>query len=385
MSILHVGSFCYVDFALTGSFVIHMYLRRQRQEIAAVVLTAAGFAVISMLQSVPGPNYIGSFAGRPGAFLGLGSIVVLAVKVTWMSGDNRPSLVKALRWTMVFPLLCIGSAVALVIAAYFTPTTYDLFLHAFDLTLGAPAYVVGRLFREHSVLAGACFVIYNTLPLYVSVFMIVRCTHRNGSRTDFALACATLGVLGFLLYQVCPGTNPRDAVGGFPYSPPAVSVDALAKVPVLPSIPRNATPSLHIGWILLCFWNARGLGISARVISTIYLVLTALATLGTGEHYLIDLVVAVPLCLCVQAICLRGADRFSGLRLGSLVTGGVLTLAWLIALRTGVAAHYTSPAISWTLASATVVLSCLLEACLRPQAAVREARAIPAEFEIVAQ
>ena len=70
--------------------------------------------------------------------------------------------------------------------------------------------------------------------------------------------------------------------------------------------PRNAMPSVHVAATLLVFWNSIGWPKWARAITAVFLLLTVLATLGFGEHYLVDLVVAVPFCLAVQAAWTTG-------------------------------------------------------------------------------
>jgi hypothetical protein len=65
-------------------------------------------------------------------------------------------------------------------------------------------------------------------------------------------------------------------------------------------MPRNCLPSLHFGWALLLLWNCRGRAM--ETFGSIYLFLTALATVGLGEHYFVDLIASVPFCAAVQAI-----------------------------------------------------------------------------------
>lgn len=64
-----------------------------------------------------------------------------------------------------------------------------------------------------------------------------------------------------------------------------------------PYAPRNCVPSLHMTWALLC---ALYIAPRFRPVAIVFAVMTALATLGTGEHYLIDLIVALPF---TAAIC----------------------------------------------------------------------------------
>jgi len=47
-------------------------------------------------------------------------------------------------------------------------------------------------------------------------------------------------------------------------------------------------------------WNCRGRAL--QVFSSAFLFLTALATVGLGEHYFVDLLASVPFCAAVQAV-----------------------------------------------------------------------------------
>ena len=90
--------------------------------------------------------------------------------------------------------------------------------------------------------------------------------------------------------------------------------------------------------------------------------LTALATLGSGEHYLIDLVVAVPLCLFVQAVSARHSALQT--RLMAMATGLGILVSSLLALRWGKAVHGVSPMFSWALMATTVVACVVLKRSL---------------------
>ena len=84
---------------------------------------------------------------------------------------------------------------------------------------------------------------------------------------------------------------------------------------------------------------------------------TVLATLGSGEHYLIDLVVAFPFCVMVQglfAFSLKWNDRQ---RLLAIFGGLATVLAWLWALRFASHFFWMSPLIPWTLLVATIAAS----------------------------
>ena len=84
----------------------------------------------------------------------------------------------------------------------------------------------------------------------------------------------------------------------------------------------------------------------------LFAVLTAFATLGLGEHYLIDLVVAVPYALAIMAFSTQIPERKL-----PLAAGAAMLLLWLATLRF---AHFY-PAIAWALALATVAVAVALQ------------------------
>ena len=69
---------------------------------------------------------------------------------------------------------------------------------------------------------------------------------------------------------------------------------------------RNCVPSLHFAWVLLLWWYSPK---SLRAASALFAALTGVATLALGEHYVIDLVAAIPF---TAAVC--WASDFSGSR-----------------------------------------------------------------------
>jgi membrane-associated phospholipid phosphatase len=68
-------------------------------------------------------------------------------------------------------------------------------------------------------------------------------------------------------------------------------------------------PSMHLTWALLIAINARSAVL--RVGLWVYVVLIAAATLALREHYLVDLIAAVPYTIAVQWIAFRWKDYLS--------------------------------------------------------------------------
>jgi hypothetical protein len=128
----------------------------------------------------------------------------------------------------------------------------------------------------------------------------------------------------------------------------------------IPGAP-NAIPSLHMAWVLLVWWYSRGLSWWERLVAFAFVFFTVLATMGTGEHYFVDLVVAFPFALLIEALCAFELPLSDGKRLAALAVGLFGTLAWMEALRYGPHFFWKSPLIPWTLCAVTIAVSIACE------------------------
>jgi hypothetical protein len=287
----------------------------------------------------------------------MGSLLLLSCQWIFAPPAGKRAHFEVLREAGIIPVLCMCSIVAVGAAIRFTPLTYDRLLYAFDLKFGGPpSWVMGRLFRAHALLFLACAYAYNSLPLGMAACMWLRWRDRQNhvrASADLLWMAVSLGIVGFLLYQVCPAAGPVYLFPKqFPYEVPSV-VGLSTQPSAMQAVPRNAMPSLHVAWMLLLFWNTRKRGWWIRIVAAVYLVLTALATLGLGEHYLADLMVAPPLVAAVQAACTRIAAKEKWI---ALAIGAGITLSWLVALRTGAAMMIGAGVALWSLAA----LSCII-------------------------
>jgi hypothetical protein len=302
-------------------------------------------------------DYWGRTIGTAGGFLGMGSLLLLSCKWIFAPPAGKRAPFEVLREAGIIPLLCICSIVAVSAAIRLTPLTYDRLLYAFDIKFGGPpSWVIGRLFRAHASLFLACAYAYNSLPLGMAACMWLRWRDRKNhvrASADLLWMAVSLGIVGFLLYQVCPAAGPVYLFPKqFPSEVPSVVSLSTGPGPML-AVPRNAMPSLHVAWMLLLFWNTLRRAWWMRLIAAVYLVLTALATLGLGEHYLADLMVAPPMVAAIQAACTRTAVKEKWIALAS---GATITLSWLIALRTGAAMMIAPGPALWSLAILSLIV-----------------------------
>lgn len=370
--ILHLGEAGYIAFALTGGFLVHLTtVRPGAREAAATAGCGAAFGAIYVLLHGPFGNFIGHSIAVTGAFLGMGSILVLTVKCVWASPHQRPVRSLQLWDASLIPLLCAVSMIAVGLAIGWTPSTYDHTLYLFDAKFGGPpSWVIGNLFRAHPLLRTITGYAYNTLPLGMAACVVIEWRDRTrGVRgpVDLRSIAIALGVTGFFLYQVCPAAGPVYLFAKqFPVQVPSLAGIAPGPAWLLP-VPRNGMPSLHVGWMLLLFWNLRRRGWWIGSAAAVYLALTALATLGLGEHYLADLIVAVPLAAAIQAGCTRIQTPARWIALSA---AAILTLGWIVGLRTGAMLAVPAGAPAWIVSGLSALISVvaawrLERACLK--------------------
>ena len=217
-------------------------------------------------------------------------------------------------------------------------------LWLFDGHFGYPEVFLAKVFTKHA----AAFVIiplaYLALPL-AGILIYLSLPNLRAIRRRFCVA-AGLGSCVFFGYRICPAAGPLYLFGD--RWPGAIPALAHASPRVMPNVLLNCAPSGHLSWALILFWFAlRYCGRAARLGSGAFLALTLLATLGTGQHYLIDLIIAVPFAAALWNLVERQWTRAAG-ELFSV-------LAWLIVLRQGWAINFPSTAI-WVLCAATLAL-----------------------------
>ena len=306
------------------------------------------------------------FAVKPGAdvspvalysaMLGRGCLIVLCWRCFWAQGEERKP-----RFVLAALPIGIVEFVLLVlfllnVTGRFQPHLYDLYLYVFDGSLGfEPSFVLARWLRGIPFLRD--FVQFNYLNLPLVIGMVSAGHLRRGSPLRVLSTLGMAGIVGYVCYFIFPAIGPIYALSNrYPDMPHTLA--QLASLPLRPlnvalPVPCNAMPSLHFAWALLLWYNTLPFSSVYRRLAAAYLGLTVLATLALGEHYLIDLVVAVPFALMVQAPWINAPAR---LKLMTATTGALLTAAWMSILRYDVKVFFISPLLPWfcTLGSTAV-------------------------------
>jgi hypothetical protein len=121
---------------------------------------------------------------------------------------------------------------------------------------------------------------------------------------------------------------------------------------------------------LAIWWNSRFWPHWGRLVAVLFLCVTIFSTLSLGEHYLVDLVVAVPFTLIFQAAWTVSVPFADSVRRRAVVVGMIFTAGWFWMLRYGLRLFLISPAISWGLIFITVAYCLVLESRLSAAATV---------------
>jgi hypothetical protein len=349
----NVGQEPHLTVALGSVFFLHFASRPGSRDLLAAaalgLVAGAGLYVLRLSRGLDALPANAVFAG-----VGAASLCVLAWRAWRSHGSRRARVLGAL---LPAALLAGGVALSLYLltaTVWLCPATDDALLYAADGGLGTQvSFAVGRLFRAAPLLATFALAVYNLVPAaFVLLLALYQRADPSLRRTPFP-AFLLASVVGYAMYLLFPAVGPVYAFGpAFPDDPPAAA-DVLAGALATPPVLRNCMPSLHTTWALLLVWHARPLARWVRVVAAVFLVFTLLATLGLGLHYAVDLVVAFPFALAVQAALAR--------RLAPLALGTGLVVTWLLLLRFGLPLVTASPPLTVAGALATVAVSWLVE------------------------
>ncbi len=182
---------------------------------------------------------------------------------------------------------------------------YDQYFFLLDQAFGAPSWPIGRFLADAPEFHKLVLLDYNC-SIVISLFAIIWVLIRFGPESGWRALIATALIGGLIppLYRLFPASGPIYAFPDFPYSLPHV----LAPHAIVVRSAPNCMPSAHMASAILVLYLLSKMNVG-RLLAGIHVVLTALATLGTGEHYMIDLVAAVPYTALIIWLCNDGGAR----------------------------------------------------------------------------
>ena len=270
---------------------------------------------------------------------GIMALVALLLSIVWMLRDEkdktRIGLVLALTLNL-FYCMALGYFMGREDTAF--PWKYDHVLAGLDGSLGLRTAWIARPLQGRMLLP--LQIVYDLiLPAMIAGYLLTRYRRCRGS---IVLAYVAELISGPLLYAIVPACGPVYAFGKQWLHPPAVRPEVMS----FTGNP-NAFPSLHVGTALVLLTFAPGK--FWRPVAMLFFVATCVATLATGEHYVVDLAAGLAFGTFVSAVGMRNYKR-AGFFLG-------LTLVWSLAVRFAYPLLLAHPILLRSLAGLTLVLT----------------------------
>lgn len=264
---------------------------------------------------------------------------------------------------LALPIGVSLSLFGLALTKEYIELTYDNFLYAFDgLLLGHVAHHLAEWCNRSPFLWTAAFVCYQSFWIVLSVFVHVLCRIEPGRAGQLMTRWILTGLAGWCVYFIVPGVGPHVAFyAHYGTTVPSPADVDLSMMLVSGDSPRNAMPSLHMAWALLLAMTGSNMGRRWFAAGLLFCAVTVFATLGLAEHYLIDLIAAVPFTVAINALpSLFDRDQPRAPVLRAVIGGVLLTAFVLLIVRFGIGplrhAAWLADAISVGVVAASLAL-----------------------------
>lgn len=241
--------------------------------------------------------------------------------------------------TFIFLFMGFATEAALIISKVIYPLTFDVLVYKIDaafFNINIP--IINFYEKSHPLVLTAITEVYSLLSIFL--FLVVALFIKESKHDKYHIVRVLVVPFGlaFICYSIIPLTGPIYAFGTqyLPLNMPKSS-ELIANTIFVTPAARNAMPSMHLTGALLIFLLTAALNKKIYFYASIlFLLLTAYATLALGEHYVLDLVVALPFSAFI-GIGLANPDNFvfKNKKVTTLWVGaGITFILWMIMLLT---------------------------------------------------
>jgi hypothetical protein len=349
----------FIGYGIGGAFLLFLAARPNWRQIVLVLAAAAMIAFFVFHTRLEDAATV--LVQGLGS-LGLATLLFLAGKAVWEPRPRNKETFRILFPASVLTFLVLASVYSLNMASYLHAKTFDLYTFAFDGSLGfQPSFTCGRILAANAWLFPLVKLTYEAIVLAMAVFYVAFMARREKPMWELIELLFAAAMVGYLFFSVFPVCGPRYGFpASFPWGQTPYSDLAglkLERIPINWLIPRNGVPSLHFTWALLIWWNTRTLPRWGRFAALAFVVATVFDTLATGEHYLFDLIAALPFSLCMQASMIRTVEFGNRKRWLPALCGGATFLMWLVIGRFGSPLMLATRVLPWLLAVASSSVS----------------------------
>lgn len=321
--------FPWFSLCLVASVLVHAITAEKRERWLLVPIAALLEA--SNLMGAARPSWFPPF----GVCSAVSALLLRLALASRATGAPRLLHARASFDSLVPPGFGLISTEMLMALSRLTPHVRDLEIQNIGGWLGPwPPIVLGHWFRDVPGLAPICTLVYMFMPIGLSVVHAFALRADPTRRPSLLWALVLIPLFGYPLYYSLPMVGPREAWHALKPAvvfPPEQVPKFITTTLIVPAFaPRNCMPSLHTAWTLSAVLQARQLGRPLLLFASFWFLGTELATLGLGEHWLIDLVVAVPFTFAVNVLA-EGTFDNPGVR-RNLVLWIALVVGWMLAL-----------------------------------------------------
>lgn len=243
-----------------------------------------------MIRTKMGAGLFHLFVEYPVLVVIAAALIFVGIRMVLVPSDRKRCDWFLAAAALALPANMISEGTALLLS-HLRPMKLDEYVFQLDGQFGFQAsFAIGRFLAYHSWLKILCNIAYSILPCAVLIVFGLYLWRRSEAETLTVLRTFLLNLfLAVPIYLLAPACGPAFAFPGFPFSPP----DHLIAHPIELFAAPNCIPSVHMSTTLLIAWFLRRWR-GGILLSAAYLVLIVMATLGSGQHYLFDLIVAFP-------------------------------------------------------------------------------------------
>jgi membrane-associated phospholipid phosphatase len=207
------------------------------------------------------------------------SPILLLLLAFFLRRDDRRRIDDLVTLALILAYGRVGSVLLKFLTQPYVPT-YDAAFLKMDRAVGIDPLAAFQWTSNHFWALQSLVFIYKLLLIMITLAWIVE--------QDRKMRRALLvgGIASFIFFALFPAVGPA-------YFDRSHGVASAL-------VPCNCMPSMHMVWALLIAVNARSRAL--KLILWSFAALTAVATIGLGQHYVVDLLAAIPYAAASQVV-----------------------------------------------------------------------------------
>ena len=216
--------------------------------------------------------------------------------------QDKEYVINYFAWVVIIIAMGIATNAGLTISNYLLPATIDFDLYKIDLAFYGFAGWLYDSFQQSTFILWQTTIstVYSLLSILLLLSLGPVFQEKRGVQLNTLRTLIIPFFIAFILYCYTPVAGPAYTFGSdYPYNIDWSMISLKGRNLVSPTL-RNGMPSMHFtGAMLIVLVTACLTRKIYFYLACIFAVLTFIATIALGEHYLLDLIVAAPFCVAL--------------------------------------------------------------------------------------